>query len=101
MVASSKSFSTTAPSNWHMHLRGIFTGHTVSIILFLAGMNVILEFIVAGTDNSNFQSLLSPPVKAVMDDLFLMSPSLQQTQALLDCAHTSIMGTCASKSFQS
>ena len=82
----SKSFSPIAPSSWYQHLRGIFTGCTVSIILFLAGMNVILEFISAGIDISIFQSLLSPPVKAFMDDLFLMSPSLQQTQVLLNLA---------------
>ena len=64
-------------------MRGVFTGFTVSIILFLAGMNVILEFVSAAIDISVFQSLLSPPVKAfIMDDLFLMSPSLQQTQVL-------------------
>ena len=37
----SKSFSEFAPSNWHQHLRGIFAGCTLSIILFLAGINII------------------------------------------------------------
>ena len=32
----SKSFSEHAPSNWHKHMRGIFAGCTLSIILFLA-----------------------------------------------------------------
>ena len=86
----SKSFSPTAPSSWHKHSRGIFTGYTVSIILFLAGMNVILEFIVVETDSSNFLSLSSPPVKAFMDDLFLVSSSLQQTETLLDEASTAL-----------
>ena len=40
----SKSFSLNALSNWHQHLKGIFAGCTVSIILFLAGMNVIIEY---------------------------------------------------------
>ena len=40
----SKSFSESATSSWHRHQRGIFAGCTISIILFLAGMNVILEY---------------------------------------------------------
>ena len=48
-------FSPAEPSNWHKHLRGIFTGCTVSIILILAGTNVILEFIVAGTEAENIK----------------------------------------------
>ena len=51
----SQLFSPTEPSNWHKHLRGIFTGCTVSIILILAGTNVILEFIVAGTEAENIK----------------------------------------------
>ena len=86
----SKSFSPTAPSSWHKHSRGIFTGCTVSKIFFLAGMNVILEFIVVETDSSNFRSPLSPPVKAFMDYLFLMSSSLQQTETLSDEASTAL-----------
>ena len=54
--------------------------------MFLAVMNVIWEFTVAATDNSNFQSLLSPPKKAFMDHLFFMNPSFPQTQTLLDGA---------------
>ena len=30
----SKSFSNAAPSDWHQHFKGIFTGCTLSIILF-------------------------------------------------------------------
>ena len=41
---SSKSFSEHAPRNWHKHMRGIFAGCTLSIILFLAGINIILEY---------------------------------------------------------
>lgn len=51
----SQLFSPTGPSNWHKHLKGIFTGCTVSIILILAGTNVILEFIVAGTEAENIK----------------------------------------------
>ena len=38
----SKSFSQEARSSWHRQQRRIFDGCTLSIILFLAGMNVIL-----------------------------------------------------------
>ena len=34
-----KSFSSSASSNWHQHFRGIFAGCTLSIILFLSGIN--------------------------------------------------------------
>ena len=61
-----------SPSSWYQYLIEIFTGCTVSIILLLAGMNVILEFISAGIDISIFQSLLSPSVKVFIDDIFLV-----------------------------
>ena len=81
-----KSFSTKATSGWQKHFRGIFTGCTVSIILFLAGMNIILEFIMAGTNSSLSSRFTSPIVKASMDDLFLILLSLSKTQDLLNCA---------------
>ena len=40
----SKSFSESATSAWNRHHQGIFAGCTLSIILFLAGMNIILEY---------------------------------------------------------
>ena len=40
----SKSFSESATSAWHRHQQRIFAGCTLSIILFLAGMNIILEY---------------------------------------------------------
>ena len=98
----SKSFSTKATSGWQKHFRGIFTGCTVSIILFLAGMNVILEFIMAGISSSLSSQFTSPVVKAFMDDLFLMSPSLSKTQDLLNRASLALswarMSVKASKS---
>ena len=33
-----------APGNWHQHLKGIFAGCTLSVILFLAGIDIILEY---------------------------------------------------------
>ena len=40
----SRSFSQSAPSSWHQHFKGIFAGCTLSIILFLAGINVVIEY---------------------------------------------------------
>ena len=42
----SKSFSSSAPSSWHQHFKGIFAGCTLSIILFLAGINVIIVYVI-------------------------------------------------------
>ena len=75
----SNSFFTKATSGWQKHFWRIFTGCTVSTILFLAGMNVILEFIMAGISSLLSSQFTSPVVKAFMDDLFLMSSSLSKT----------------------
>ena len=80
-----KSFSESAPSNWHQHQRGIFAGCTLSIILFLAGMNIILEYVlVACAPHFITSSKVSLPlVKAFMDDVNLMSSSVSGAQTLL------------------
>ena len=80
----SKSFSESAPSNWHQHQRGIFAGCTLSIILFLAGMNIILEYaLVACAPHFVTSSKVSLPlVKAFMDDVNLMSSSVSGAQTL-------------------
>ena len=39
-----KSFSGSAASSWHRHQRGIIASCTISINLFYAGMNVVLEY---------------------------------------------------------
>ena len=48
----SKSFSDHGPSNWHKNMRGIFSGCTLSIILFLAGINIILEYTLLSSAHS-------------------------------------------------
>ena len=48
-------------------------------------MNVILEIIMADINSSLSSQFTSPDVKAFMDDLFLMSPSLSKTQDFLNC----------------
>ena len=78
----SKSFSESATSAWHRHQRGIFAGCTLSIILFLAGMNIILEYslqvkVPKFTTNNNELPLLH----AFMDDLSLMSSTVSGTHS--------------------
>ena len=69
----SKSFSQEAPSSWHRHQRGIFAGCTLSIILFLAGMNINLEYsLVATTPQFYLNNISLPPMRAFMDDLNIM-----------------------------
>ena len=77
--------SDLATSSWHHHLKGIFIGCTASIILFLSGINVIIEHISAVTEDEIYKTMTSAPVKTFMDNTFLMSPSIPATQVLLDC----------------
>jgi len=66
----SRSNSISAPSSWHRHEKGIFAGCTISIILFLAGINIILEYI----QQVDFQGFITssqvslPLVRGFMDD---------------------------------
>ena len=81
----SKSFSNAAPSDWHQHFKGIFTGCTLSIILFLSGMNVIIEYTILSKAKAfNINSVSLSLVRAFMDDLNLLSTSVQGTQDLLE-----------------
>ena len=82
----SKSHSESAPSNWHVNARGIFAGCTVSIILFLAGFNIILEY----TTRVNFEGFITssqtilPLARAFMDDVNLLSTCTVHTNILLE-----------------
>ena len=81
------SWSDSAPSSWHHHLRDIFIGCIASIILFLSAINVIIEHISAVTEDEIYKTMRYTPVKAFMDDMFFMSPSILATQVPLDhCA---------------
>ena len=81
----SRSVSTTAPSSWHRHQRGIFQGCTISVTLFLISMNVILEYInqekVEAYEISSGIKL--PVTRAFLDDLNLMTTNVKDTQSLL------------------
>ena len=74
----SKSFSSSAPSSWHQHFKGIFAGCTLSIILFLAGINVIIEYAILSKAPPFIYSgkVSLSLVKAFMDDMSLMSSSV-------------------------
>ena len=87
----SKSFADSSPSGWHRQEREIFAGCTVSIILFLAGMNIILEYSIQ-TEASQFLSngVLLPLPRAFMDDLNLMSFSVQGAHTLLQRCTTAL-----------
>ena len=66
----SKSFTQEVPSSWHRHQRGIFVGCT----LFLAGMNIILEYsLVPTTQQFLLNNILLPPMRAFTVDLNIMS----------------------------
>ena len=54
----SKCFQEISPSSWHHHQRGIFIGCTI-IVLFLAAINIIIEFTLSLQDS-------------FMDDLFVI-----------------------------
>ena len=83
----SKPFSQSATSSWHRHQRGIFAGYTLSIILFLAGMNIILECsmqtrVLKFTTNSKTLPLL----RAFMDDPSLMTTKVSEAETLFSLA---------------
>ena len=88
----SKSFSLNALSNWHQHLKGTFAGCTVSIILFLAGMNVIVKY----TNTCNAPNFVTsakttlPLIRTFMDDIDLMSESVSGVQMLLSRCYTAL-----------
>ena len=87
----SESFSEAATSAWHRHQREIFVGCTSFISLFLASMNIILEYslqikVPKFTTNNNELLLLC----AVMDDLSLMSSAVSGAQTLLSRCTTAL-----------
>ena len=81
----SKSFSESCPSLWHRQEKGIFAGCTISIILFLAGINMVIEFTVSCTVRGYITSAKQelPLVRAFMDDMNLMAGPVSDTKILL------------------
>ena len=86
-----KSFSESATSAWHRHQLGIFSGCTLSIILFLAGMNIILEYSMKATVTKfTTNNTTLPLLHAFMDDLSLMSAKVSGAQTLLSRCITAL-----------
>ena len=80
----SKSFSQSATSSWHRHQQGIFAGCTLSIILFLAGINIILEYSMQDrVPQFTTSNTVLPLLRAFMDELSLMSSTVSGAQTLL------------------
>ncbi|XP_057310622.1 uncharacterized protein LOC130648588 [Hydractinia symbiolongicarpus] len=74
------------------HLKGIFAGCTLSIILFLSGINVVLEYTLATSLSCYITSgkVSLPLIRAFMDDNNLMSSSVPGTNILLDRCVTAL-----------
>ena len=81
-----KCFCQEAPSSWHRHQRGVFASYTLFVILFLAGMNIILEYsLVVITPQFHLNNISLPPMRAFMDDLNIMSSTFCSAKTLLSC----------------
>ena len=87
----SKSFSESATSAWHRHQRGIFAGFTLSIILFLAGINIILEYwMQTSVPKFTTNNTTLPLLRAFIDDLSLMTTKDFGAQTLLSRCTTAL-----------
>ena len=99
-----KYFSEFDPSDWHQHQRGIFARCTLSIILFLARINIIIEYTLVTSAPSFVMSIKVslPLIRAFMDDMKLMSSSVSGAQNLLERCTTALkwarMEFCTKKS---
>ena len=81
----SKSFFKSATKDWDRYLWGIFTCCTLSVIIFLAGMNTIIlgysmeaRVPIFCTNNTSL-----PLIHAFMDDLSLMFCTVSGAQTIL------------------
>ena len=88
----SKSFSGTAPSSWHHHKKGIFAGCTLSIILFLCGINIIIEYACLSSAKEYVLStgVSVPLLRAFMDDMDIMAPSVSAGKDILERCSTTL-----------
>ena len=87
----SKSFSQSATSSWHRHQRGTFASSTLSIIIFLAGMNIVLEYSMqARVHLFTTNNTALPLVRAFMDDQSLMFSTVSGSQTLLSQCITAL-----------
>ena len=81
---SSKSFSESVTSAWHTHHWGIFAGCSLSLILFLADMNIILEYsMLARVPEFTTDNTTLPLQHAFVGELSLMTTKVSGAQTLL------------------
>ena len=87
----SKSFSESATSAWHRHQQGIFASCTLSIILFLAGMNITLEYsLQVKVPKFTTNNTKLPLLRAFIDVLSLTSFTVSKAQTLLSQCTTAL-----------
>ena len=71
-------------SDWFRFEKGIFAGCTISVILFLAAFNVIMEYVEAGQLKSYTLGGVDLEVlRGFMDDLSVLTPSVLQGRIAL------------------
>ena len=87
----SKLFSKSATSVWYRHKWGTFAGFTLSIIIFLAGMNILREYSMqARVPKFTTRNIILPLLHAFMDDLSLMTTKVSGAQTLLSRCITAL-----------
>ena len=73
-------------SDWELFEKGIFAGCTLSVILFLAAINVVIEYVTMGKlpryQITNGPYL--PSIRGFMDDLALAAKSVPAAKMILD-----------------
>ena len=79
----SKSLSQLTTSTWHRHHWEIFSRSTICIILFLAGINIMLEFKEVKVAKFTTNNTELPLLCAFMDNLRLMPSTASRAQILL------------------
>ena len=73
--------SSKGASEWVRYEVGIFAGCTVSVILFLAAFNLILEYVDRGDlEGYRLQERLTEVVRGFMDDISFLSPKVHTTR---------------------
>ena len=87
----SKSFSKSTTGAWHRHQQGIFAGCTLSIILFLASINIILEYSMqTRVPKFTTNNTTLPLLRAFMDDLSLITTKVSGAQSLFSRCITAL-----------
>ena len=78
-------------SSWHRFEKGIFQGCTLSVVLFLAAFNVILEFVksndIRGYKKDNLEF---PILRTFMDDLSIMTSNVKGALKALERTTTAL-----------